>query len=220
MTKFNLHFRSHIKTWIYNKTDSKVDINNRALFKSFDMFYSGYIKTLKGEGRADTKHNPEIPATTQRAFHILFGHLLRVLNARDCHEYEYMLQNLPQNCRDKYHDLLQKSVMYIVIMFDCRRGLEGLAAMDKNFFSKEWDENTQRFRYEKKQGEASKNHQNDSEDITNSGIILFDTDEFGYNPGQLMDFYLSKLHPNNPALFPRQRVISNRFNLHSAYSTR
>ena len=184
------------------------------------MFYSGFIKTLKGEGRADTKHNPEIPAATQTAFNKLFGHLLRVINARDCHEYEHMLQNLPAKCRDNYHDLLQKGVMYILIMFDCRRGLEGLAAMDKDVFQKQWDENTQRFRFEKTKGEASKNHQNDSEDISNSGIILFDTDEYGYNPGELMEFYLSKLHPKNPALFPRQRMISKRFNLHTAYSTR
>ena len=67
---------------------------------------------------------------------VLFGHLQGVLNARDCHEYEQMLQNLPEKCRDNYHDLLQKAVMYIVIMFDCRRGLEGLAAMERNFFCK------------------------------------------------------------------------------------
>ena len=161
-----------------NKTDGKVDINNEAVFKSFHNFYSGFIKKLKRAGKADTRHNPEIPAATQRTLHILFGHLQRVLNARDCHEYEYMLQNLPEKCRDNYHDLLQKAVLYIVIMFDCRRGLEGLAAMDRNFFSKEWDETTQKFHYEKTKGETSKNHQADSEDLSNSGIILFETDEF------------------------------------------
>ena len=213
-------YRSHIKTWIWNKTDGKVDINNEAIFKSFNNFYSGFIKKLKRAGKADTRHNPEIPAHTQRTLHILFGHLQGVLNARDCHEYEQMLQNLPEKCRDNYHDLLQKAVMYIVIMFDCRRGLEGLAAMERNFFCKKWDENTQKFRYEKTQGEASKNHQSDSEDLENSGIILFDTDQYGYNPGELMEFYLSKLHPDNSALFQQPRLISKkRFNLHTASTT-
>ena len=177
------------------------------------------MKKLKAEGKADTRHHPEIPAATQRAFHILFGHLLRVVNARDCHEYEHMLQNLPEKCRNAYHDLLQKAVMYILVMFDCRRGQEGLAALNKDFFSKAWDENTQKFRYEKARGEASKNHHTDSEDLSNSGIILFDTDEFGYNPGELMEFYLGKLHPANPALFQRPRIVSKKFNLHAASST-
>ena len=91
--------------------------------------------------------------------------------------------------------------------------------MDKGFFSKEWDENTQKFRYEKKMGEASKNHQSDSEDLSNSGIILFDSDEFGYNPGELMEIYLGKLHPENPALFQRGRKISKKFGLHTASSS-
>ena len=113
-----------------------MDINNAAIFKSFDMFWSGYIKKLKGAGKADTVHRPEIPAATQRALHILFGNLLRVLNAKDDQEYDLMIQNLPEACRENYHDLLQKAIMYIVILFDCRRGLEGLAAMNKDFFSK------------------------------------------------------------------------------------
>ena len=210
-------FRSHIKTWIHHKTDGKVDINNGAVFKSFAQFYSGYVNTLKGEGRADTTHHPEIPATTQRAFHTLFGHLLHVLNARGCDEYEELLQRLPESCRKNYNDLLQKAVMYIVIMFDCRRGQEGLAALNKNFFHKEWDDNTQKFRYEKSKGEISKNHQKDSEDLSNTGIILFETDEFGYNPGELMEYYLSKLS-GNTALFQRVRGISKKFTLESASS--
>ena len=197
-----------------------MDINNEAIFQSFHRFYSGFVKKLKGEGKADTRHHPEIPAATQRAFQTLFGHLLRVLNARGCDEYEEMLQNLPESCRENYNDLLHKAVLYIVVLFDCRRGQEGLAAMNKDFFSKEWDENTQKFRYEKAKGEASKNHQADSEDLSNTGIILFETDEFGYNPGELMEFYLNKLHPKNPALFQRVRWISKKFTLNSADSYR
>ena len=212
-------FRSNIKTWILRKTNGKVDINNSAVFQSFNTFYSGFVKKLKGAGKADTRHHPEIPAETQRAFHILFGHLLRVLNAKDDQEYDIMLQNLPEACRENYHSLLQKAVMYVVVMFDCRRGQEGLAAMDKDFFSKEWDENTQKFRYEKTRGESSKNHGSDSEDLANSGIILFDTDEFGYNPGEIMEIYLNMLHPEQMALFQRCRQPSKKFILRTASSS-
>ena len=196
-----------------------MDINNAAVFPSFENFYSGFIKMLKGAGKADTTHHPEIPAPTQRAFHILFGHLHRVLNAKDEQEYEYMLQNLPEACRENYHELLQLAVMYIIVMFDCRRGQEGLAEMNKDFFSKEWDENTQMFHYEKTMGEASKNHASDSEDLSNSGIILFDTDEYGYNPGELMEIYLSMLHPEQMALFQRVRQPTKKFTLRTASSS-
>ena len=217
--KSNQNSRSHIKTWILHKTDGKVDINNSAAFKSFHEFYSGFIKKLKGAGKGDTTHYPEIPADTQRALHILFGKLLRVLNARDCSEYETELQTLPESCRASYHDLLQKAVMYIVVLFDCRRGQEGLSRMNKDFFTKKWDELTQKYRYEKTMGEKSKNHHNDSEDIANAGIILFSTDQYGYNPGEVMDAYLSRLHPDNEALFQRGKWITKKFTLHAPSSS-
>ena len=195
-----------------------MDINNAAVFQSFDAFWSGYIKKLKVAGKADTTHHPEVPAPTQRAFHILFGHLLRLLNAQNDLEYEALLQKLPEQCQKNYHALLQKAVLYIVVMFDCRRGQEGLSAMNKDFFSKEFNESTQMFYYEKTRGEASKNHGSDSEDISNSGIILFDTDEYGYNPGELMEIYLNMLNPEQTALFQRVRVPSKKFNIRDAPS--
>ena len=88
--------------------------------------------------------------------------------------------------------------------------------MDKDFFSKEWDENTQKFRYEKTRGESSKNHGSDSEDLSNSGIILFHTDEFGYNPGEIMEIYLSMLHPDHAALFQRVRLPTKKFTLRTS----
>ena len=29
------------------------------------------------------------------------------------------------------------------------------------------------------------------------GVVPFHTDEHGFNPGKLMEFYLSRLHPEN-----------------------
>ena len=110
--------------------------------------------------------------------------------------------------------------MYIIVLYDCRRGQEGLVNMTKDFFTKVWDDNTQLFHYEKTRGQSSKNHDADSEDLSNSGIILFSEDEFGYNPGQLMEFYLSKLHEENTALFQRARPVGKQFSLHEPKSSR
>ena len=142
------------------------------------------------------------------------------MNARGCDNYEEELQKLPEKCRNNYNDLLQKAVMYIVVMYDCRRGLEGLVKMTRDFFAKKWDPNTEMFRYEKTRGEGSKNHDKDSEDVSNSGVILFSTDQYGYNPGELMEYYLSKLHATNQSLFQRHKRPSKAFSLHDAKSSR
>ena len=218
--RFNLYYRSNIKTWIIKHTDGKININDSAVFKSLANFFSGLQKKLKSAGKGDTRHKPEIPAETQRAFHIIFGNLARVLNARGCDNYKDELQKLPEECRNDYNDLLQLAVMYIVVMFDCRRGQEGLIAMTKDFFTKKWDPNTEMFRYEKTRGEKSKNHDTDSEDIENAGVILFTTDQYGYNPGELMEYYLTKLHPVKDSLFQRHRRPSKRFSLHDSMSSR
>ena len=218
--RFELCFRSNIKTWIIKHTDGKININDSAVFKSFDTFFTGLQKKLKAEGKGDTTHKPEIPAETQRAFHIIFGKLARVLNARGCDNYQEELLTLPEECQNNYNDLLQLAVMYIIVMYDCRRGQEGLVELTKYFFEKKWDPNTEMFRYEKTRGEQSKNHAQDSEDIENSGVILFSTDQYGYNPGELLEYYLSKLHPVKDSLFQRHRRPSKRFSLHDALSSR
>ena len=140
---------------------------------------------------------------------MLLGQLARVLEARGCDNYEDEIQKLPEDCRDNYNNL-----------YDCRRGLEGLVKMTKDFFSKEYDPNTQMYRYEKARGESTKNHDKDSEDISNSGVILFDTDQYGFNQGELMDYFLNKLCPGNPWLFHRHRRPSKAFSIHGAVSFR
>ena len=42
--------------------------------------------------------------------------------------------------------------------------------------------------------EASKNHLAGSEDLSNSGLIPFSANEFGFNPGALLETYLKVLH--------------------------
>ena len=68
--------------------------------------------------------------------------------------------------------------MYTVMLFDVRRGQEGLVALTKEFYEKK---SSGKFTYyQKKRGEISKNHKTDSEDIRNSGLIPFHEDEQGF----------------------------------------
>ena len=86
--------------------------------------FTGLQKKLKGAGKGDTTHKPEIPAESQRAFSILLGQLARVLDARGCDNYEEELAKLPEECRNNYNDLLEKGVMYIIPpLFEDQKGI-------------------------------------------------------------------------------------------------
>ena len=65
-------------------------------------------------------------------------------------------------------------------------------------------------------GEASKNHQAGSEDLTNSGLIPFCANEFGFNPGALLETYLEVLHPEYEFMFQRPRRAGKNFNINTA----
>ena len=70
--------------------------------------------------------------------------------------------------------------------------------------------------YFKVLGERSKNHQNDSENIENAGIIPYQMDpNTGLNPGLFFELYRGLLNSNCPRLFQRARRSSETFNIHN-----
>ena len=67
--------------------------------------------------------------------------------------------------------------MYTVMIFDVRRGQEGLISLTTDFYEKM---SSGKFTfYRKKRGEMTKNHRTDDEDIRNAGLIPFHEDEQG-----------------------------------------
>jgi hypothetical protein len=103
----------------------------------------------------------EIPADSQQKIFALFGSLLAVWDARGTDDYEDAVAKLPAEFRDSYHDLWQMAVMYIVIMFDVRRGREGVSEIRKDAYEKQTNSVTGLHFFQKVVGELSKNHQND-----------------------------------------------------------
>ena len=70
-----------------------------------------------------------MPPEAQRAIHQLFGNLIKVISARNTVDYDAALLQLPEEFRDRYHELLLKGVMYVVLLFDVRRGRDFDAAI-------------------------------------------------------------------------------------------
>ena len=210
-------YKSHIKMWILDQTHGKVDIGDEAVFRELAKFLGGFYKELKAAGKGDTKHTPPLPSETTRALHTMLGNLLLVLESIGTESYLENLANLPEGCRNNYHEVLLQSIVYIVIMFDVRRGQEGLVELPKDLYQKEVGINQMEI-YVKTVGEASKNHKMDNEDLDNAGVILCHEDEFGFNPGKLLEHYLSKLNPKNKWLFQKPHVVCKRFSLHEPAS--
>jgi hypothetical protein len=59
----------------------------------------------------------------------------------------------------------------------------------------------------------TKNHRNDSENLQDGGIILFEENEFGLNPGVYMERFLSKLHPDSEYFLQKPQRKSQKFDL-------
>ena len=74
-------------------------------------------------------------------------------------------------------------------------GNEGLDCLLKTAYEKAYYPKGNYAVFRKVIGEASKNHQAGSEDLTNSGLIPFCANEFGFNPGALLETYLEVLNP-------------------------
>ena len=89
--------------------------------------------------------------------------------------------------------------------------------MHRDMFAKE-SSSEDGFEYFKKaKTEISKNHQVDRcQDVDAGGIIPFQSDEYGWNPGKLLQSYLSCLPPLDgdtlPFLFLRPRRVCGKFN--------
>jgi hypothetical protein len=155
----------------------------------------------------------EIPADSQKKIFALFGRLLNVWDARGTDGYEDAVDKLPAEFRDSYHILWQMAVMYVIIMFDVRRGREGLCEIRKDAYEKQSNSVTGFHFYQKVIGESSKNHQDDKENLEKSGIIPFYQDEQGFNPGRLLEVFFKRLHPENAFLFQRPVVGSPKFKI-------
>ena len=206
-------YKSHIKMSILEKTGGKVDIGNTVSFGLFNKFYSEYNGSHPPYMK-DVKRRPQgkpIPPGMQGAIHTLLGNLLSVLETRGTDLYDRNLLKLPTSCHHTYHDLLRMAVMYVVVLCDVHRGQESLAAMRKNMYFKRYDPATEKQWFERSGGGGNF-------DIEFCGVIPFHSDSHGFNPGKLMDFYLSRLHPENRSLFQKHVMVGKKFDLHESQS--
>ena len=136
--------KSFIKSYIRKKTTW--DISDRVQFPLFTEFYSGWMKTLKNEGKADTSHQPDIPAATLKRIHEV-GKILHelVTGNPDDQSYQDLMEQVPvlpdKDGKDKgFHYLCQNVIIFLVCHYLARRGREGLDSLKKSHFELQNDQ--------------------------------------------------------------------------------
>ena len=130
--------------------------------------------------------------------------------ARNELEYQEALDQLPPMWRSKFAELLCFTIQYMITTMDIRRGQEGIQNMPKNFYEKH-EEGGLKF-FAKARGEATKNHPVESQNLDNSGLILFhQSKNVPYSSGRLFELYVNSLNPKNNRLFQRMREQGSHF---------
>ena len=144
----------------------------------------------------------------------MIGKVQRVMEAREAKdefEYQDALEELPFEWRHSYPELLCFIVQYMVTILDIRRGQEGIQHLTKDFYEKR-EENGIKF-FAKAIGGKSKNHPIKSQNLENSGIIMYHS-HGSYNPGRVYELYLNSLNPSNPKLFQRYKENCGKYSMH------
>ena len=163
------------------------------------IFIFRYVKQLKKEGKADTKHNPAIPEEDMVKVFGLGVVLHGIMDGTNDD-----LTRLPANWENTYHYLAQYVAIVILEYHLGRRGREGINQLKKTDFDIFEHPTVGRY-YQKIKGEATKNHKTDSEILENGGIVMFATNKYGLNCGQYIKDYIAKLDPTCDDLFPRPK---------------
>lgn len=210
--------RSYLKMSISNKF--QVDITDTKLFPEAAKHWKSFCDQLVKEGRSETEHHCEVDPDTMEAINSLLKNVKEALEARGTEQYEEKLNRIPAELHHKLNLILQRGAMQQLILFEVRRGGEGIHELKKKDFIIVKDK-LKDFDYIKHcKTEKDKNHQ----EGTNSsiyGCIPFMDFADNFNPGELFSFYMQFVPDDSTKpgieggfLFPKPRQISSKFDPH------
>ena len=141
------------------------------------MFFNGFRKTLKAEGRADTFHNPPLMDESHVRINNMLAHLQIMMEIEDKNldEYQSLLNFLPQGYTDDWHRLVQWGVIFLIMIHHGRRAREGIDQLKKAAFEPIYNAATDTWVIVKTIGEASKNNKTTDQNLEKGPVIRFKT---------------------------------------------
>ena len=172
------------------------------------------MNILAKEGRGDTTHKEEIPAETLEKIYELLWNIKEALENRGVEDYiETYFAKIPAEFHSQLHRLLQYGAGLILNFYEVRQGVENLDELKAIVFKVIEDQNLVLKYIKKVVSEADKNHPGGT-NVRCNGVIPFmvveNSDESLFNPGEFFQFYLSFLpskatkdHLDGGWLFPR-----------------
>ena len=118
--------------------------------------------------------------------------------------------------RYRYHELLVLGAQFIAHLFDFRRGVEGIAYLPGDAWElMELNDGDVKIKaFVKVVSEASKNHQKDSEDPSDFGIIPnMEMPGGTFNPAKFYQFYMKSRNPKQMRLFQKAQRVAPWFDI-------
>ena len=209
--------RSRLKSELIAKF--KIDITDPIMFPDNEKKWKALVTEIVAAGRNETKHHEEVYPETMLAIYQLLGKVVEVLKTRGTPDYARLLASIPADLQGRLHEVLQWGAIFILMMFEVRRGVENLEFLEAPDFmeirDQLWD-----FQYFKNtKSEAEKNNPGGNNSRCH-GVIpdLLIADVF--NPFDLFKLYKSLIPvvPNQKRqkvfLFPKPRSASRKFSPH------
>ena len=199
----------------------KIDITDNCMFPDNEKKWKALVSEIVAAGRNEIEHHEEVFPETMIAIYKLLGKIVAVMKARGTEDYSRLLATIPLDVHDKLHVVLQWGAIFVLLMFEVRRGVENLEFLEAPDFSeisdKVWD-----FRYFKNTRSEVEKNSPGGNNTRCHGVIpdLLISDDF--NPFKLFQLYKSLIPgvPNNKSgkifLFPKPRVAAKTFSLHDA----
>ena len=206
-------YKSGIKMEI--KERHQLDIFDTCVFPSHDKLWRSVDKMLVKVGRSTTTHHEEVRPETMMKIYELLALLVKVLKAGGTDRYDALLAKLPVELHCSYHNLFQWGAIFILNMFEVRRGEEGMTFLEvahfHEFTDEVWD-----FKYIRKMCQRRKKTTPWAPTLCH-GVIPDMEFPSGFNPLEYFKTCLSLL-PTEPhkqhhkILMGRQ--LSKKFNVH------
>ena len=209
--------RSRLKQEIQDRY--QVDICDPCYFPEAVKKWKALMNTIVAAGRYETTHHAEVKPATMLAIYQLLGAVVKALKARGTPEYKDLLDKIPVDLQGKQNRVMQWGAMLVIMMFEVRRGQEGIEYLTIDNFQV-FEDDVYEFKYIRKvYAEPEKNNQMGSNTGCHGVIpdIQFTND---FNPFVLFYNYLGLLpeEPNKDGkryLFPSSRRPSAKFDPHN-----
>ena len=210
--------RSRLKQEILNQY--KVDIFDTIMFPEAEKKWKAFVTTIVAAGRNKTQHHEEVHPETMMKVYVLLGKVVAVFKARGTPDYQKLLSTIPANLQGKLHVVLQWGAIFVLVMFEVRRGVENLEHLEATDFI-EFQDQLWDFQYIKKVVPETEKNNPMGSNTRCHGVIPDLLVANGFNPFELFQLYKSLLpdEPNSKTkkvyLFPKPRNASKKFDPHA-----